>query len=453
MARRSKRRPAVKRAARGDRKPARKPRRRSAVRNPFEHNAFADHLLESLPLSIWVKNVDGILLACNSRCAADFGEDRRKLIGRLSPEYRSPELRERAARTDREIVESRNTLSYEAREVREDGSYRHAIVTKSPFFNADGSVGGIVGVITDITERKRGEEALLLAAEVFEHSVEGIYISDEDNRIVRINPAFTAITGYTIEDVRGRNPRMLGPIQERPEVFREIWEALAAGGKWIGEFFNRRKTGELFPVWATIIALKRKPGQAPHYIGIFHDITERKASEERIRWLAHHDFLTGLANRSLLEDRFDQAMRRARRDSSRLALFLIDLNGFKPVNDSHGHQFGDEVLKVTAKRLLDCVRQTDTVARVGGDEFVIVTSDVGTRANVELLARKIIAAISQPVPVGDRRVTIGASVGVCLYPDHGDSAAVLHLLADATMYTIKESGRTGYAIHGQDVTG
>jgi diguanylate cyclase (GGDEF)-like protein/PAS domain S-box-containing protein len=441
MAQRSKGRPAARRTRRPRPPVARKPG------NPFERNEFADHLLETLPISIWVKNIDGVMLACNSRCAADFGQDKEKMIGRLSPEYRSAELRERAARTDREIVESGKAISYEARDARRDGSYRHAIVTKSPFFNADGSVGGIVGVITDITDRKRGEEALQLAAEVFEHSVEGIYLSNEDNRIVRINPAFTAITGYTIDEVRGKNPRMLGPIQG-PEVFDEIWEALASDRIWRGEFFNRRKSGELFPVWATIIALGGNPGEPTRHIGIFHDITERKASENRMRWLAHHDFLTGLANRSLLEDRFDQALRRARRDNGRLALFLVDLNGFKPVNDAHGHQFGDLVLKVTAKRLLECVRQTDTVSRVGGDEFIIIASDINTRTDVEKLAQKIVAAICQPVSGETGNVSIGASVGACVYPDHGDSPALLQSLADAAMYTIKESGKTGFAIHG-----
>ena len=442
-------------ARRTKKKPTARKRRRVAVRkprsapasNPFAANALADRLLEALPVSVWIKNPEGILLACNSLCAADFRRRKDLLVGRLSPEYESPELKERAARTDGEIVRTRQPLVYEAREPRGDGTYRHAIVTKSPFFDTDGSVAGIIGVITDITERKQAEEGMRLAAEVFEHSVEGIYIANDRNRIVRTNPAFTIITGYTEDDVRGRSPKMLGPTQERPELFDELWQEVGRNGIWRGEFIHRRKSGELFPAWVSVIAIRDQRGQILNYIGIFHDITERKATEERMRWLAHHDFLTGLANRSLLEDRFDQAMRRARRDNSRLALFLIDLNGFKPVNDTFGHQFGDEVLKTIAKRLLACVRQTDTVARVGGDEFVIVASDVGTRANVEKLARKVLEAICQPMRRDGEPVSIGASVGASLFPDHGQDAAVLHSLADTTMYRIKESGNSGYAIH------
>lgn len=444
MARRSRTKAAGnRRTGRAKRAPARKPRNP----NPFKQNEFADRLLEALPVSAWVKSIDGIMLACNSQCAADFRQDKNQLIGRLSPEYVSPELKDCAAHTDKELVRDRKTLSYEAKQRRDDGTYRHGIVTKSPIFNPDGSVAGIIGVVTDITERKRAEEALQLAAEVFEHSVEGIYIANEKNRIIRINPAFTAITGYTAADIQGRNPRMLGPTQERPEIFDELWHEISRHGIWRGEFINRRKSGELFPVWATIIALRNQQGQHSHYIGIFHDITERKASEDRIRWLAHHDFLTGLANRSLLEDRFDQAMRRAQRDRSRLALFLIDLNGFKPINDSFGHQLGDEVLKTTAERLLDCVRQTDTVARIGGDEFAIVASDIGNRENVEMLARKIVSALCQAVQCESGTVSVGASVGASLFPDHGANAAVLRALADATMYRVKKTGRSGYAIH------
>lgn len=399
-------------------------------------------------MSAWIKSTDGIMLACNSRCAADFGKEREELIGRLSPEYLSPELRDRARRTDAELIQGRKAVSYEGRDRRPGGGYRHGMVIKSPIFNPDGSVSAIIGLVMDITARKEAEAGLQLAAEVFEHSVEGIYIADENNRIFKVNPAFTAITGYTLAEVVGRNPRMLGPEQELPEIFEDIWKESTRSGIWRGELINRRKSGELFTAWVTVIAVRDREGRPGHYIGIFRDITEHKAMEERMRWLAHHDFLTGLANRNLLDDRFDQALRRARRDNTRLALFAIDLNNLKPLNDTFGHATGDEVLKATAKRLLQCVRQTDTVARIGGDEFVIVAADVGDRANADRLARKVLSAICEPVPSRVGNLDVGASIGISFFPDHGASATALLSLADTAMYRIKETGDSGYAIHG-----
>jgi diguanylate cyclase (GGDEF)-like protein/PAS domain S-box-containing protein len=428
-------------------KPGRASARNPPRPNPFPRNSLADRLLEALPVSAWLKSTEGILLACNSRCAADFGRKKSELINRLSPEFTSPDLRERAVRSDAELVKDRNAVVYEARQLREDGTYRYGIVTKSPIFNPDGSVVGIFGVVTDITERKQAEEELQLAAEVFEHSDEAIYIADENNHILKVNPAFTNITGYAFVEVQGTDPRVLGPTEEQSETWEAVWSAVSSRGIWHGEFTNRRKSGELFPVWATIIALGERQGRRAHYLGIFRDITERKASEDRMRWLAHHDFLTGLASRGLYEDRLDQALRRARRDRTTLALFIIDLNGFKAVNDSLGHLFGDQILKGTASRLLECVRQTDTVARIGGDEYAVVAPDIGTRANVEALARKIVSAVCQPMEHDTGEMWVGASVGASLFPDHGDSGQILQALADAAMYRIKKSGRSGYSVH------
>lgn len=425
---------------------SRKRSRRQNKRSAIEWSEFTDALLESIPVRVFLKDTDGVMIACNSLVAKDFGLTKEEIIGKEFSSFATPELTADAARTDTEVLRTGKRLVYEPRERMAGGGYRYGVVTKSPYFNPDGTIAGVIAVLVDTTEVRLAEEQLRLSAAVFQHSYEGMYIADQRNRIVQVNPAFSTITGYSKEEAVGRSPRFLATDQERPEIFDEIWQTIQDDGVWNGELINRRRDGELFPVWATITAVRNEQGVNSHYIGIFHDISERKATEERLRWLAHHDFLTGLANRSLFEDRLEQALRRARRQQSTVALILLDLDHFKPVNDEFGHDVGDEVLKQVARRLVDSVRQTDTVARIGGDEFVVVASDVGTRKDVQSLAEKLLARVCRPVQCGAHSLSINASIGISIYPEHGAVPEALLKAADTAMYHIKGSGRSGYHI-------
>lgn len=406
-------------------------------------NTFTDTLLESLPVRVFLKDTNGVLLACNSLFASDFGCPKRELIGNPASGYASVELLEAVARTDKEVVRTRQPLTYEARERRADGSYRYGLITKSPFFNSDGSVAGIIGVLIDTTEKKHAEDQMRLASGVFEHTIEGIYVADENNRIIDVNPALLQISQFNREDVIGQNPRFLAADENDP-IAQELWQSVVENGMWQGEIVNRRKSGELYPAWATVSVIRDEQGARFRHIGIFNDFSERKAAEERIRWLAQHDYLTGLANRSLLQDRIDTAIWRAHRYRTRIAIMLIDLNQFKPVNDQFGHHVGDEVLKCIAERLSECVRQSDTIARFGGDEFVVCVADLADRASAEKLARKILDELARPMDCGGHSINVGISMGISLYPGNGDTPEALLRAADAAMYQVKGSGRNAW---------
>ena len=413
--------------------------------SPLLH-AFTETLMESMPVRVFLRDTNGILLACNSLLASDFGCGKLKLIGRHTADYTSHELLDAIERTDRKVIETRQPLTYEARERRADGTYRYALITKSPFFNEDGSVGGIIGVVMDTTEKKLAEEKMRLATGVFQHAIEAIYVADENNRIIDVNPALLEISQFSREELIGRNPRFLSADPHDP-VAKEVWQSLLDHGMWQGEIVNRRKDGELYPAWCTISVVRDEVGTHHRHIGIFNDFSERKAAEERIRWLAQHDYLTGLANRSLLQDRIETAIWRAQRYRSRIAVMLIDLNDFKPINDEHGHHVGDEVLKCIAQRLTGCVRQSDTIARFGGDEFVLCVTDLADREGAERLAKKILDELSMPIECEGISVNVGISMGISIYPGSGDTPELLLRAADAAMYRVKGTGRNAWHLN------
>ena len=408
-------------------------------------DAFTDVLMESIPVRVFLKDTNGTLFACNSMFASDFNCGKDALIGKPSSSYASPELLETVARTDAEVLRTRRPLTYEARERRDDGSFRYGLVTKSPFFNPDGTVAGIIGVVMDITEKKYAEERMRLATGVFQHAIEAIYVADENNRIIDVNPALLEMSQFSREELIGRNPRFLSADPHDP-VAKEIWQSLIDNAMWQGEIVNRRKDGELYPAWCTVSVIYDESGARYRHIGIFNDFSERKAAEERIRWLAQHDYLTGLANRSLLQDRIEMAIWRAQRYRSRVAVILIDLNSFKPINDQYGHHIGDAVLKSIAKRLEGCVRQSDTIARYGGDEFVLCVTDLADRAGAERLAQKILDELVQPIDCDGPTVSVGISMGVSLYPGSGDTPESLLRAADTAMYKVKVTGRNGWQL-------
>ncbi len=225
-------------------------------------------------------------------------------------------------------------------------------------------------------ERKTAEDELKLAAGVFKDSSEAIMITDRDTRILRVNPAFTRITGYSAKEVIGKTPRLLKSGQHDKEFYRALWEALLGDGVWQGEVWNRRSDGGVFPVWQTITAVRERSGEIVQYISIFSDITEKKISEQRIFHLAHYDVLTGLPNRASFHDQFEHTLLHAQRHDEQIALLFLDLDHFKLINDASGHPAGDELLKQVATRLQGLIRAEDTVARLGGDEFTVLLPEI-----------------------------------------------------------------------------
>ena len=332
-----------------------------------------------------------------------------------------------------------------------DGRIKHVQESCETVYAKNGTPLRSRGTVLDVTAIKRAEEQLHLYARVFQFSGEAIVISDSGNNIVEVNPEFTHLTGYTIDEVRGKNPRILSSGLTPPETYPGLWRALLDTGIWQGELWDRRKDGSVYPKWATISVIRDDYGRIVNYMANFVDISERKAAEERMHRLAHHDVLTGLANRLGLEYRLKQAMLAAQRDNRQIATMFIDMDRFKTINDTLGHHVGDLLLVEVAARLQTSARASDIVARLGGDEFVVILADVVDESAALLVAEKIVERLSQPYLLEGREVRSSPSVGVSLYPAHGDDADALMKRADMAMYRAKEAGRGCFRVFSADM--
>jgi diguanylate cyclase (GGDEF)-like protein/PAS domain S-box-containing protein len=310
--------------------------------------------------------------------------------------------------------------------------------------DAQGKCVALMGSFHDITERREAHERLQLAASVFTHAREGITITDTRGTIIDVNDTFTRITGYSREEAIGNNPRMLQSGRQGPEFYAAMWKSLAEQGHFTGEVWNRRKNGELFAEIITISAVRNPLGATTHYVALFTDITSIKENERKLERIAHYDALTGLPNRVLLSDRLQQAMARCQRKGHSLAVAFIDLDGFKAVNDLHGHEQGDDLLVALAQRLQSSLREGDTLSRMGGDEFVAVLSDLEHLHDCHPVLDRMLRAAADPVRLGDRLFQLSASIGVTLFPADGVGPDLLIRHADQAMYQAKQAGKNRY---------
>jgi diguanylate cyclase (GGDEF)-like protein/PAS domain S-box-containing protein len=295
------------------------------------------------------------------------------------------------------------------------------------------------------------EEQLRLFAQVFEFSREAILITGADTRILSVNRAFIEITGYSIEDIRGEKPDVLASGLQAPEFYRNMWRTLTDAGRWQGEIWNRRKNSEIYPEWLSISDVRDENGKITHYVGIFSDITEYRAAQEKIEYLARHDPLTNLPNRNQLDDCFARAVAHVVRAGGKLGLLFLDLDRFKAINDTLGHAIGDKLLQDISKRLLNCVREIDTVCRQGGDEFIILLDDVASADAVASVARKILDILGKPFEIENHNLVTSFSIGIAIYPDDGRDITTLMKKADTAMYHAKESGRNTYRFHTEQM--
>jgi len=343
---------------------------------------------------------------------------------------------------------------FENRVLCRDGSKRLIVWHNTILSDEHDKIIGTLGSGDDITERKQTEEALRIASTAFE-SHESMVITDANGVILQVNQAFTEATGYTAEEAVGQTPRMLKSGRHHADFYRAMWETLLRTGKWQGEVWDRCKNGRIYPKLLTISAVKKEDGVITHYVGVAHDITARKMAEEEIKNLAFYDSLTQLPNRRLLGDRLGNAIAASTRSGRYGALMFLDLDNFKPLNDTHGHDVGDLLLVEAARRIAGCVRKIDTVARFGGDEFVVVLSELdkdkaASTAQTCIVAEKISAILAAPyrlkIPY-EKEVPIivehhcTASIGVMLFIDHEARAEDIIKWADMAMYEAKEAGR------------
>jgi len=304
---------------------------------------------------------------------------------------------------------------------------------------------GSIWVYSDISDMKLSEEQLRLTRILFENSNEGLMVTDANNHIVSVNRAFTVLTGYTKEEAIGRLPSLTKSGVHPPEFYQAMWKQLMSTGHWDGEIIDSRKDGQTYPKWLTIGVVRDGQGNICNYVASFSDITDRKLAEEKIRFMAHHDSLTGLPNRVLLRDRFDQLHMRIQRDGGFLGMCFLDLDHFKRVNDTYGHRCGDELIVQTARRIADCLRQSDTVARLGGDEFIIIIEGQQSPAHFASVAQKIQRSLEEPMEIEGHICTSSASIGIAVYPNDGPDFDTLMQMADTAMYHAKSTGRASFS--------
>jgi diguanylate cyclase (GGDEF)-like protein/PAS domain S-box-containing protein len=403
--------------------------------------AYYVGLLNAVPHPVFARDRSHRFVFLNNAALSLFDQSKETILGRTVHAVFPKQQADAMAARDSLVFISGCPQTDEESYVDRHGCEHTILVCKSLLQDSAGEPV-VVGVITDITQRKRDDSMLRMAAEVFEHSAEGILITDAAGVILSVNKALSTITGFTPDEAIGRNPRFLASGQHDRAFFEDVFHRVRSVGHWTGEVVNRRRSGEIYVAEETICAVRDALGRVQRFIGIIGDITERKNNEERMRYLAQHDVLTGLANRALLQDRIGSALLRAQRDGGKVALLLLDLDQFKAINDAHGHAAGDQLLKQVAVRLTGCVRQTDTVSRIGGDEFVVVLPDLHNSADAERVAHKIAAEIPRPYLLDGQPAEVGISIGIALYPDQGSDQYRLMQAADAAMYQEKQTHRS-----------
>ncbi|MBI5890792.1 MAG: diguanylate cyclase [Nitrosomonadales bacterium] len=295
-----------------------------------------------------------------------------------------------------------------------------------------------------VEKLERANERLQLFVKMFDNSGEAILITDAQRRIIAVNSACYRITGYAEDEVIGMNPNILASGRHEARFYEAMWQSINDTGLWQGEIWNRRKNGEVYPEWLSIGTVKNAHNEIINYIAVFSDITRRKEAEAHIEHLAHYDSLTHLPNRTLFSDRLKHTLVAGTRNKTKTALLFLDLDKFKSVNDTMGHLAGDMLLQSVAHRLKSCVRETDTICRQGGDEFMILLPEVGGAEDAEMIAQKIVGAMSEPHQIGDKELVITFSIGISVCPDDATDDDMLIKHADDAMYLAKESGRNNY---------
>lgn len=400
-------------------------------------------LFEILPEGILLVGPDGVINAANDAASAILDVEQDTLNDRP---YRLfyPDGRQVPAEDypSRRCVRENLTLSQALYAVEQEGTRRWVTVSSRPM--PDSPAGEPMGVaisITDVTRVMELEESLRVSQSVFLTTTEGILVTDANTVITSVNPAFTTITGYPAAEVVGKTPRILKSGQHGPGFYREMYDTLSKLGHWEGEINNRRRDGSLYVEWLKINAVKDDDGRVTRYVALLSDITAKKRQQEELWHQANYDALTDLPNRILFQDRLQQATAQAIRHQCRVAVMFIDLDRFKGVNDRYGHLAGDELLRQAAVRISNCIRDEDTVARVGGDEFLVLLPNVPTLEVACGVAEKILNVLNQPFALSAAIANIGASIGIAVFPDQATTVEELLAFADSAMYEAKTAGR------------
>lgn len=407
---------------------------------------YADDVLKAAPDALIVVSKVGEILSANVEAQSLFGYGIDDFVG-LKLEQLMPErFRRPHSNYVKKAFESGRSLSMSERSeliaLTKQGEEIPIEISLS-YTSQNGEIQSIAA-IRNISVRKQAERHMRLARKVLDDASEGILITDKDTCIVDMNAAFCQLTGFEREELLGQRPSMLSSGRHDQAFYQQMWLQLAKLGYWKGEVWDRRKDGELIPNLVSISAVADEAGQVSNYVAVFSDITQIKEKEQHLEQLAHFDGLTGLANRMLFHDRLRAALHRAHRHQNSCAVLYIDLDGFKQVNDRLGHAVGDDVLVRVARQVEQAIREDDTAARLGGDEFAIIFNELSNKDEVDMLAERVLKNLTFEVNVETEALPISASIGIAIYPDHGDSVEQLLHCADLAMYSCKHHGKKGY---------
>ncbi len=360
-----------------------------------------------------------------------------------------PDDQENVDKTLRESIATRQPASLKHRLQMPDGRIKYVLECCESEYAEDGTPLRVIGTSQDVSGEQEMMSQMLLLASAVQYSGEAILITDAENRIVTVNPAFTRLTGYEEVEAVGRNPSFLSAGRTTQEEYAQLWSSLNVRGFWQGEIWDRRKDGGVYPKWMSISVIRDESGGVRYYVAHFTDVSSERAAEERLHHIAHHDVLTGLFNRFSLKGHLDQALAAAKRDGSRVALLFIDLDRFKVINDTLGHHVGDELLIEVGHRLQETVRDSDVVARLGGDEFVIMLTGIDHSTAVAGVAEKLVFNIGRSYQIGGFDLYTSPSIGIALYPTDGTDGETLMKNADAAMYHAKMAGRNNFQFFDQ----
>ncbi|MDX2367727.1 MAG: EAL domain-containing protein [Colwellia sp.] len=404
-------------------------------------------LLDNITDFIYYKDMESRFQFCSQELARITGHEKwQDMIGKNDFDVFPADTAEVYHEEERDIFQKGIPVCNQVSPYyNEEGQLNWVSTSKWPIFDDDKkTVVGLFGISRDVTAQLKSEQKTKLAASVFTHAREGIIITDATATIINVNDAFTRITGYSREEAIGQNPSFLQSGRQSPQFYADMWQALLKEDYWSGELWNRRKNGEVYAVIKTISAVRDEHGITTHYVSLANDITRLKAHQDQLEHIAHYDLLTNLPNRVLLADRLSQAMLQCSRHVQSLAVLFLDLDGFKKVNDAHGHDLGDELLIALSVRMKEALREGDSLARIGGDEFVAVLADLAKVEDCEPVLERLLLAASEPITIGDVVLNVSASIGVTLYPQDNVDADQLMRHADQAMYVAKQSGKNRY---------
>lgn len=410
-------------------------------------------LFNTAPDLIWLKDANGVYLMCNQLVEAFLGVPESKLKGTTDYDYTDKEQADFIRASDLKAIElGGEVVSERWVTFAEDQRKVLLEITKAPVYDSDQHLIGVLGVAHDITKRAETEAKLRQSATVFESTLEGVFITDEDTKILDINQSFIDITGYGRDEAIGATPRLLSSGRHDDAFFKDMWRSINDTGKWRGEIWNKRKDQTIFPEWLTVNTVRNENDGVLNYVAVFTDITEIKQSQNKLNFLAHHDALTSLPNRLFFNQKLEKALNHAKRIDSKLAILFIDLDRFKNINDSFGHTAGDHLLMHLSEGLKKIVRLEDTVARISGDEFIILFEDIKSTETVVGAIEKIMNVFASSFTIEGHNIRITASIGISLYPMDGTNATDLIRNADAAMYRAKDEGRNTFQFYTRDLT-